>query len=237
MISSKRPLYSQLKDDLIRMITTGALLPGAQLPSQRSLCETYQLSHMTVRRVINELIGEGVVYSLPGKGLYVAEPKQEAEPGPLVSFSEAMARRGMLVSNRLLETSVIGASTLLAAVFNVEVGTALVHLRRLRLADGEPIAIQTTYLLHALCPGLRDHLTAEGSLYTLLRDTYGLHFASGVTTVEARLADSEVASLLGISPSAPLLVTEQITRTDHGQVAEFTRSLYRGDRYRMTVAS
>lgn len=232
-MNQKLPLYAQLKEDIIASIARGDLAPGDQLPSQRELCEQYEMSHMTVRRAINELLGEGVIYAIPGKGSYVAEQKQVAEAGPLIGFTEDMARRGMTASSRILTAEIVGASTVLGQVLDVELGTPLVHLRRLRLADREPMAIQTSYLPHTLCPGLLQHDLEQGSLFEVLRSVYELRLVESAVAVEAALANEEQADLLGLKLPTALLITEQLTYLDTGQAIEFVRSAYRGDRYLM----
>ncbi len=229
------PLYAQLKETLITAIACGDLSPGDQIPSQRELCAQHEMSHMTVRRAISELINEGVIYSIPGKGIYVAEKKQIAEAGPLFGFTEDMALRGMEASSKVLAAEIVNASTIVAQALSVPAGTPLVYLRRLRLANGEPMALQTNYLLHALCPGLLEHDLEHSSLYAVLRNAYDLCLASGMVAVEAAHADEEQAELLELTLSAALLITEQTTFLDTGQSFEFVRSAYRGDRHRMQL--
>ena len=235
MINLTLPLYAQLKGTLIDAIACGDLKPGDQLPSQRALGETYGMSHMTVRRAISELINEGVIYAIPGKGIYVAANKQDAEAGPLVGFTEDMARRGMMASSQVLAAEIVGASTLLAQVLNVPVCTPLIYLYRLRLADGEPMALQTGYLPHTLCPGLLEHDLEHNSLFAVLRNVYGLHLTGSTTAVEAALTDKEQAALLGLPFPSALLITEQITYLDTSQPIEFVRTAYRGDRHRLRL--
>jgi GntR family transcriptional regulator, N-acetylglucosamine utilization regulator len=232
--NEKLPLYAQLKEQIIAAIARGDLAPGDQIPSQRVLCEDYRMSHMTVRRAISELLHEGVIYAIPGKGLYVTEPKQDAEP-PLRGFTEDMSQRGMVASSQVLAAEIVGASTVLSSALGVPIGTALVYLRRLRLADGAPMAVQGSYLPQALCPGLLEHDLGRGSLFDLLRNVYHLRLADGTTAVEAALADAEHARLLGLRVPAPLLVVEQLNYLDNGQAIEFVRSAYRADRYRLRL--
>jgi GntR family transcriptional regulator len=229
-------LYIQLKRDLSDAISRGDYKPHDRLPSQRLLSEQYDLSHMSVRRAINELIAEGVIYSVQGQGLYVAKPKQDAELGPLYSFTEDMALRGMKASSRVLMAEIIGASTSLAWTLKVAVGAPIVHLRRLRLADNEPMAVQSTFLPHQLVPELLKQDIEHGSLFQILRGHYDLRLLDGDTAAEAALADEEIASLLGLSLPSALLITEQITYLENGQPIEFARSIYRGDRYRLRMS-
>src|SRR5690606_10887842 len=106
------------------------------------------------RRAINELIQEGTIYGRQGSGLFVAEPKRDAELGPLISFTEDMRLRGMTALSKLLDARLVSASTSLANMLGVVVGHPLVFIRRLRLADNEPMAIQSTFLPSSMVPGL-----------------------------------------------------------------------------------
>jgi GntR family transcriptional regulator len=227
--------YTHMKAQMIADIASGQFKPHERLPSQRELGRLYGLSHMSVRRAINELTSEGIIYTLPGKGLYVAEPKQEAELGALVSFTEDMKLRGMTPSTRLLKAEIISASTMLANTLQLVVGAPVACLRRLRLADDEPMAIQVAYLPAALCPNLFDHDLERESLYAVLRQHYGFQLADGQRSVEAALASPEEADLLNLTLPAALLVTEQVTCFENGTPIEFVRSMYRGDRYRLRL--
>jgi GntR family transcriptional regulator len=97
------------------------------------------------------------------------------------------------------------------------------------------MAVQSSYLPQALCPGLLAHDLGRGSLFALLRDVYGLRLADGTTVVEAALADAEHARLLGLRMPASLLIVEQLNYLDSGQAIEFVRTAYRADRYRLRV--
>lgn len=227
--------YLDLKQSIAQAITNGEYAPHDQLPSQRTLGQQFGLSHMSVRRAINELIQEGLIYAVAGKGLYAAAPKVDVERDGMVSFSEDMRSRGMAASSRILRAEVVSAPTLLAQVLGVEIGAALVYLRRLRLANDEPMAVQDTYLPRALCPDLLEQIGQSPSLFALLRAVYHLRLARSSNAAEAVLSTDEEARLLGMTLPAALLITEQITYLDNGQPVEFVRSAYRGDRYRLTV--
>jgi len=228
---SKR--YLDLKNALIDLIERGQ--PGDQLPSQRDLCERYAVSHMTTRRAINELTQAGRIDAVAGKGLYIASPKQQAESDPLIGFQEDMAQRGLRASSRILNAERISASPQLAATLATDADEPLIRLRRLRLTNDQPMAIQDSYLVALFCPDLLTHDLERGSLFQTLRTVYGLNLASGVTTVEALIATKADADLLGLSRPAALLVTEQITYLADGRAIEFVRSVYRADRYRLRM--
>ncbi len=225
--------YLRLKESIIASVAEGRYAPHTRLPSQRELGEGHGVSHMTVRRAINELIREGVIYARQGSGLFVAEPKADAELGPMIGFTEDMRLRGMKASSKVLEKRIVAASTVLASVLQLRVGQPLVFLRRLRIADGEPMAVQNTFLPSLTFPGLCDHDLDNRSLYDILGGAYGVRLTHADSAASAELASDEDAALLHLAPPAALLVTEQLTYADDGRPVEFVRSIYRGDRYRL----
>jgi GntR family transcriptional regulator len=230
-----RPLYAQLKETILAEIAHGRLKPGDQLPTHRELGETYQMSYMTVRRAISELTNEGVINAVPGKGTYVAAPKEDADSGALISFHEDMARRGLVGFTRTVDAYMTSASTALAQIMGLETGAPLVFMRRLLLAGDTPMGIAHSYLAHHLCPGLLDEPLVNSSLYATLTTRYGLRLTSGKRTAEAVSADQEQAELLGLPLLAALLLIEQLTFLDNGAAIEYSRIVYRGDRYRVPV--
>jgi GntR family transcriptional regulator len=231
------PLYSQVVEYVTRAVESGEFTPGDRIASQRELCERFGISLMTARRAINELISEGIIYPIPGKGLFVANKKQPAEAGPLVSFSEDMASRGMRATSRVLESNLINANPYMARILQVELDQELAFLRRLRLADDRPMAIQSNYIVHQLCPGILQRNFEVQGLFTILRNEYLLNLADTDTTVEAVLAGEEEAELLQVASPASLLVTEQVTLLESGRPVEFARTVYRGDRYHLRFPS
>lgn len=228
-------LYAQLKEIIIAAIEKGKLKPGDQLPSQRELCEQYNMSHMTVRRAISELINEGLLVTQRGKGIYVAQKKVPADSSALIGFAQQMARLGIKPSTRVLESDLIAASTVLAHVLRVQVGTPLVYLKRMRFANEKPLALSFSYLPHSLCPGLLKYDLAKKSLFATLHKVYGLQLVRSSSTLEAVLADEEQAHGFETPQPFAILVREQITYLDSGQPIEFSRTFIRGDQYLIRV--
>jgi len=231
--TSGTPLYAQLADQLRKQIQGNQLLPDTQLPSERELCEQHGISRITVRKAMDELLHEGAVYTCVGKGTYVAEPKLSEELQPFSSFTEDMKRRGMAVSSQVLEAALVPCDDFLATRLHVPRGTEAINLHRLRLADGLPIAIQRTCLPNHLCPDLLRYDFSLRSFLDVLRTEYGFKLARADTSIEAALARSGEARLLQLSSPAAVLISEQTTYLDSGVVIEWTRSVFRGDRYRL----
>ncbi len=227
------PLHAQLRDLLREQILRQQLTAHAQLPSERDLCEQYAVSRITVRQALAELLREGLIYTSIGKGTYVAMPRLKEELQPLSSFTQDMARRGMVASSRVLEAAIVGADEILAARLQVPPGAEVVKLRRLRLTDSLPIALQLTWLPHHLCPRLLDYDLSSRSLFDILRTEYRLRLVRAETDIEAALAGPEESRLLQLPTPAAVLISEQTTFLDNDAVIECARSVFCGDRYQL----
>ena len=235
MNNSNLPLYANLKEVLITKIANGELKSGDRLPSHHTLCEQFSVSYMTMRRAISELTHEGVLVAIQGKGIFVAENKQVVELSGIQSFTEDMRRRGLVASAKLIESNIIYASTVMVQVLGVKVGEPLVNIRRLRLANDQPIAIQSVFIPQMFCPDILNCDFNQVSLYKLFTDMYHLSITSSKGTVGAVLASAEDAEWLQIKLPAPLLVTERITYLADGSPLEYARSLYCADRYQIPL--
>jgi DNA-binding GntR family transcriptional regulator len=229
-MDTSTPLYARLKERIIRDVETGKVKPGDRLPSQRELCQQFKMSHMTVRRAIAELITEGVIRAIPGKGLYVTEQKYPAETS-MIGFTGEMTARGYTVSSRILEKGLLPASTVIARALEIPVGSELAYLHRLRLVNNEPISLQYSYLVHSLCPGILELIHEDTSLYAVLKQVYKIELINSVTTVEATLANKTQADQLGLSIPVALLIVEQINYKDGRYSIEYSRLAYRGEKY------
>ena len=225
------PLYAQLHDLLRERVLSGELPANSQLPSERELCRTYGVSRITVRRAMAQLLSDGLICTQVGKGTYVAQARLQEELRPLSSFTEDMRRRGLVPTSHVLGQGVMRADALQAAILRVPEGTEVIALRRLRLANDVPIALQLSWLPHQLCPGLLRHDLAQRSLYDVLAREYHLRLTRAETDIEAALADAEEAKLLQLARPAAVLISRQTTYLESEAVIEFTRSVFRGDRY------
>jgi GntR family transcriptional regulator len=225
------PPYLQLKEDIVTAIHDGEYKTGDLLPSQRALSEKYGMSHMTVRRAINELISEGIIYSIQGKGIYVAQQKLAYDYGSLQGLDIQLERFGMKPSTKVLDAKVMMASTMIARTLQIEVAMPVVYLQRLRFADGKPISLHSVFLPSHLVPGILEKENLKISLFKTLREDYGLTLAGSTNNVSAEIASEEVTKMLeGTHPTA-VIVKEQITYLDTGEIIEYSLNYARGDIY------
>ncbi|HEX2315777.1 MAG TPA: GntR family transcriptional regulator [Thermomonospora sp.] len=209
------------------------LAPGDALPPERRLAEKLGVSRPTVRAAIEELVTEGRLERRQGSGTYVAEPKIVV-PLTMTSFTEDMIRRGMRPGGRVLSFRHGPAGARIGQRLFLSPGEEVFTIRRLRLADGAPMAIETLYLPRALLPGLRRADLEGRSFYELLRE-HGVVIASGTETIEPTVTSPREAEELGVPVHAPAFLFERVTHSAEGRPVEYVRSLYRGDRYRLEL--
>jgi GntR family transcriptional regulator len=207
---------------------------GSAIPSERQLSVDLQVSRLTVRAALDELVREGYLVRRQGAGTFVAAPKV-AKGMDVSSFSEDMRARGLTPASRTLELNVVPAGARLGRLLHVSPSEPVVAARRLRLADGEPMAIELLHARASLVPGLTAADLEHNSFYELLIDRYGIEIAGGTQTVEPTVTNDDESAALGVPLHSPALLFERITRTVAGDVIEFTSSTYRGDRYRLVT--
>ncbi|MGH2682921.1 MAG: GntR family transcriptional regulator [Actinomycetota bacterium] len=233
------PLYFQLREAIVGEIHRRGLGPGDRLPTEAELERRYEVSRSTIRQAMNDLAADGVIRRIQGKGTFVGVPKIQHVP-VLTSFSELLRSQGYTPSHRLLASSVTPAPPEVAEGLGLEEGAPCRFLRRLFLADGDPVGLAETWLPQALL-GERDDLfetggIEEGSLYELLQgEPLRLSLARAVETINPGLAAEPDAGLLGYEPGSPLLVIHRIAFTPDDRAVEWTRLLFAGDRYEYRV--
>lgn len=231
--NSPLPLYFQLQEALREDIRSGALQPGAQLPSEGELCRLYGVSHATVKRALGDLVHQHLLYRMRGKGTFVAQPKIQKDPRKIQSFTEEMRTLGYLVSSRVLEARIVRADPVLAERLQVSENEPVTRVRRLRHASDRPIALQSSHVPVSVCPDLlKENL--RGSLYEVLQ-RHGVRPDRAQEIYAAAAIDHAEAELLEIDVGTPALRCERTTKNSGGQVIEFVESVLRGDLYQVTV--
>jgi GntR family transcriptional regulator len=228
-----KPLYEQIKDYLLNCIDQGIYPADTRLPSERDLAEQFGVSRLTVKKAISDLLQSGHVYVQIGKGTYVSRAKIDQSLDALTSFSEDVGKRRQRPSSRVLEAREIPASVDEARTLRIPAGAPLFLLRRVRLADDVPMAIESSRVVAALCPGLLDGRDfGATSLYHVLRAEYSIRLTYAEQSIEARLASIEEAHLLAVEVRAPILGISRVTYTDTDVPVEFALSAYCGTRYK-----
>lgn len=153
----------------------------------------------------------------------------------MTSFTEDMRRRGMVPESRTLELHTTSAGAWLGRILHVSPSEPIVVVKRLRLADRETMAIETLHVRESLVPGLSADDLERRSFYELLGDRYGVDVVGGLQTIEPTVTNEEESSALGVPLHSPAFLFERTTRSRSGEIVEYVRSIYRGDRYRLVT--
>jgi GntR family transcriptional regulator len=229
-IGSPTPLYLQLAE-LIRMqVGDGAVQAGGALPSERELAQTIGISRVTVRKALDVLLREGLLSRRHGSGTYVAPSAGQPE-AVLAGFSSDMETRGQTPGSVEIERQTGLPSPEEAMALALSPGQLVHRLTRVRMADGEPLAIERALVPARSLPSLR---SVGASLYAAL-ETAGMKPVRGLQRLQASLATPQEAELLSIPPGAAVLRIERRSFLANGTAVELTRSAYRGDRYDCVV--
>ncbi len=232
MAASWAPHYRSIELALRDRLAT--MHPGDRLPSDTDLCREFGVSRMTARNAMQRLVDDGLVQRIPGIGSFVVEPPAHRFVDRLMAFSHEMRRQGRAPSSRLLAREIRPASDAEAAALHVRPGEGVVLVRRLRLADGVPIAAETAVLARRTSDVVMAADLESGSLHEALAGA-GIHLRRGTATITAEAATAEDAGLLGVAGGEPLLVERRVIFDAHGQPLEATESRYPGDRYALDV--
>ncbi|MBX5473689.1 MAG: GntR family transcriptional regulator [Thermoleophilia bacterium] len=206
---------------------------GAAIPSERQLSADLGVSRLTIRAALDDLAREGYLVRRRGSGTYVQQPKISQQL-TMTSFSEDMRRRGMTPGSRTLSLTRQLAGARLGRFLNVSPSEPIVVAKRLRLADGASMAIETLHIPESVVPGLAAK-DLDGSFYELLRTKYGIEIASGTQTIEPTVTNEEESVALGVPLHSPAFLFERTSRDATGRTLEYVRSIYRGDRYRIVT--
>jgi GntR family transcriptional regulator len=226
------PQYRRIEQALRERITT--LRPGDRLPSDAELTIEFAVSRMTARNAMQRLAEDGLIERHPGRGSFVAGPSAHRRANRLMTFTQEMRRRGFNPSSRMLARSIRPSTRAEATSLGIGPGEPVVHLRRLRCADDQPIALETTVLLGVCEQAVMTADLARGSLHeTLTRAGFALRRGTG--TISAAAATAEDARLLSMRVGDPLLVERRVISDAHGRAIEATESRYPADRYALDV--
>jgi GntR family transcriptional regulator len=229
--TSKLPLYQQLYEKLEGRIRSGQWKPGDMIPPESGLIRQYGVSRITVRKVLDMLVTEGLLVRERGRGSFVAAPKLEHGMTRIVSFTDDMRQRGYSPGTKIIFMGLVPAPRIIAEALGVPEGEELARIDRLRLADEEPLCVEESFLIHRYLPGILGHDLAGNSLREIKQREYGIRWSRALQTIQAVAASPEIARLLSIRNGAPLLSFERVTFSQDNIAMEYLKIYYRADRY------
>lgn len=230
--SPRVPKYYLVKRQLLELIDSMAA--GNPVPPERALAQRFSTSRTTVRQALTEMVVEGRLLRIQGKGTFVAKPKV-AQFLQLASYTQQIRSHGLHPATRILDVSYINADERLAELLAIRAGGRVLRIERLRMANSEPMAVETAHLAARRFPGLRRQLDRYSSLYEALASAYDVHLAEAEATIETVLATPTEAQILAVDVGLPLVLHCQHSFDSAGAPVEWVRALYRGDRYRFVT--
>lgn len=234
---SQEPLYEQLKELISKNIQEGIWPVGHQIPSERQLCETYNVSRTTVRKTITDLIHSNILVTVVGKGTFVSHNALKQELKPFQGFSEDLKSARIKTFSKVLIAKQTLTSSAVSQELNLESHERVIRIKRLRFVNDLPLVIQDVYLPEFRFPNLLKYDFAQESLFSVLRQQYSIELRRGLTRIKAGLASKEEATLLGVTKNFPVLRTFQVTLDQSDQPIEYCISVFHGGRYELTLKS
>lgn len=225
--------YYQVKEILQKSIEKGKFKPGDRLPSEQILCSRFGVSRITVRKALDLLVREGFIFRERGRGTFVTVPPLK-QPAQIISFTEELKRLGLKPSTKVLKTEIFSEKKKIALCLSLNIEEEIVLIKRLRLANGEPIGIESSYLPHKLFPNILSE-DLSSSLTKITQKRYHLFLRRATQKVKAIPVSKKEASLLRIKPGAPVLYLERTSFLEGNRPAEYLEAIYRSDKYELTM--
>jgi GntR family transcriptional regulator len=224
-------LVDEARHRLLDLISSGALRPGDKLGTERELAVRLSVSRSTLRQVLAVLAQAGVIRRVPGRagGTFVAHSKVDRDLSVIVGLPEYLRRQGFVAGTQVLSATMTGADDVTGGHLDLQTGSLVIDIVRIRLADRVPISLERARLPADLFPGLLE-LPLGGSIYDLLDRHYGIRPTDVVEHLEVVEASSDEAALLGVAARAPLLAITRTSTTADGVPFEYSEDLFRADR-------
>ncbi len=233
-LGSKLSLSYQLMMIIKRNIASDSLKPGSKLPTEEEFCTAYDISRSTVRNALAELEDEGLIDRVRGKGTFISQNKLRRKMEQVYSFTHEMINLGLTPSSKILEFEKVESGDM-AAIFNIPPSDSLYRIVRIRLANNEPMLLETTYIPVNFFPDLTKEKLENNSLYDLLAHDAGIYPNNAEETYECIAMDKGACELLDCTSKTPGFFIERKTRLGSGKIYELTQAFMRGDRSKIVL--
>lgn len=229
------PYYYQLQEVLENLIDQEIYKPDQKLPSENELREWLGISRHTAQRALKHLVDRGCAYRIQGKGTYVANKTITYSLVANLSFSAEILGLNKKVRSKLICADEIIAHSLITKMLQTDENAKFYSIQRLRYVDEVPISLQTSYLPSGLVPGLIDRNFEEASLFTIIKEEYGLEIGKAFETLRTVKASKYEAQHLKIEEGDAVFLLERTTKLKSGELLEFVKTILRGDRGKFFV--
>ena len=225
------PLYGQIKHALRERILDGTYVPGSRVPSESALGQAFSASRITVRQALGDLQKEGLIYTLHGKGSFVARPKAFQNVGTLQGFAEQMSARGHEVINHLQSLAHEPATADVARRLGLREGEGVTAIRRVRLLDRAPVSLELTWVPEPLGRRLAQADLAARDIFLIRENDCWLPLGHADLAIDAVLAGPSEAAALQVAEGAPLLRIERLTHDREGRPVDYEFLYFRADTF------
>ena len=235
------PLYKQLSDLLRRQIEEGKIKQDHPIPSERSLCEKFKISRITVRQAISEMINEGILYRKQGKGTYVAKRKVTQGLARIVNFTRTVLDLGMKPLTKILGNEIFPVDFQIAKILDIPVTSQILKLSFLGMGDEEPLVLYESYFPLSLGKKMareairREKRGLSFSTYDLYGESSGVFPTSVNQTFEAISSDERLSSLMDVEKGTAIFMITSVFTAQDQRPLEFRKAMYRGDRYKFYI--
>jgi GntR family transcriptional regulator len=231
------PLYNQIKDLLRTRILQGTYSPHSRMPSENELSNHFSVSRITVRQALNDLQKEGLIFTIHGKGTFVAKPKAFQNVSTLRGLAESMSQLGYEVINQLISFKFMVADSIVAQRLQLLGGSKVAEIKRVRLINREPVSLEVTYLPQNLGEQLKRADLVTRDIFLILENDCGIALGHADLAIDAVLAESELTKALTVEEGSPIMRIERLTYSTDGAPLDFEYLYYRGDafQYRLRI--
>lgn len=210
------------------------LKPGDKLPSERDMCEMWDINRMTLRGAIQRMIFEGKLFNRKGSGTFVAYPKLNRNLQDLKPFSLAVQEVGKTLQTVLLSKEVIECNKQLSQKLCIKLGHPVLIITRKRIVDNEPIMIEVTHMDYERFPKLMEHDFEIESLYHVIENVYGAVISEGTERLSVTFANEKEAGFLDVDEGSPLFNLSGVVKDANGMPIEYFKSVARVDKIRFS---
>jgi len=223
MVDKSAPRHQQISDHLRSDIKNKEFLPGDKLPSEKRLCDYFDVSRITVRQALKALENEGLIFKKQGLGAFVSEDDEKQTLVQLTDFSEDMRRAGFKSSSKLIRFKKVSPVLEINTILELPPSSPLIRLDRVRLGNGKPIAFDITWLPGSYGQLLLDEDLTNKTIYQILEDTYSIPISAGKYKFTAIIADEYIAKHLNIDVGSPIFEIDRCSRTTAGKKVYFQK--------------
>lgn len=215
-------LYEQIKIDIKYMIEKQTIKKGEKLPNEKDLCEQFNASRITIRRAINDLVHEGYVEKIHGKGTYAKDYKKPIHILDLKGFSEGLSLAETPITKKIISTEIMESNEEMMKIFNRDKVFEIIKLVRLIKDDHDVFSLDYAYLPHDIYPGIIDHLKDTVSTFNVINKIYNINFYESEKKIEVLFPTEEIAEQFKISYSEPLIKVEKKINDSNQRVVHYS---------------